>query len=311
MHKVFALLSCIVFFIVISPNAICESSSEASNDIAWLMQLYGYTLTDDILNIMHLSFSPQEFDCGDIKVVLSEILYDGIWIYTAAQVTPTNPDNILVMPASADLSDFVCGGYLENLRDDSRSFIEAAEQDGKDIICVSLYPSEFDNVPFYFLDHRQDAGDQSTLFSGAPGEWKNETLSLHVRVELLYIPITSHGDLQQITYEFPVEVRRSGELCSQSYQSLSSGSLPFMKFTLIQTALNVYVYPEWVSEYAKNTYEYILLDQNGIPMKSGIPSDNSTYLMSTLPDQIDISLHNTTVHEETAISVTFQRVAND
>lgn len=311
MHKVFALLSCIVYLIVISPTAICKSSSEDSNDIAWLMQLYGYTLTDDILNTMHLSFVPQEFDCGDIKVVLSEILYDGIWIYTAAQVTPTNPDNILVMPASADMSDFVCGGYLENLRDDSRSFIEAAEQDGKDIICVSLYPSEFDGVPFYFLDHRQDAGDQSTLFSGAPGEWKNETLSLHIRVVLLYIPITSQGDLQQVIYEFPVEVSRTGEVYSQSYQSLSNDSLPFTTLTLTKTELNVYVYPEWSSDYAKNTYEYILLDRNGMPLTSGIPSDNSTYIMSTLPDQIAISLHNTTVDEEEAISVTFQKVDNN
>lgn len=310
MHKVFALLFCIVYLIVISPNAICESSSEDSNDIAWLMQLYGYTLTDDILNTMHQSFTPQEFNCGDIKVVLSEILYDGIWIYTAAQVMPTNPDNILIMPASADMSDFVCGGYLENLRDDSRSFIEAAEQDGKDIICVSLYPSEFDNAPFYFLDHRQDAGDQSTLFSGAPGEWKNETLSLHIRVELLYIPITSQGDLHQLIYEFPVEVSRSGEVHSQSYQSLSNDSLPFTKLTLTKTELNVYVYPEWYSDYAKNTYEYMLLDQNGIPIKSGIPSDNSTYIMSTLPDQIGVSLHNTTVDEE-AIRVTFQKVDNN
>lgn len=284
---------CIILCVVMASCGLSESLPHDYGDLSWLMELYGYIISDDVSDEMRKSFTPCKIDCGEIQVTLSEILYDGVWIHTAAHVRPNDPDNILIMPASAAITDFVSGGYQENLRDDSRSFMEAAEQDGKDIVCVYLYPTEFMEAPFFYYDHRQDAGDQSTLYAGAPGEWMHESMTLHIRVNLTYIPISSGGEIRESSYEFPIEIKRIGEISSQTYHVVLADTdiSPFEKLTLTWTPLNTYVYLEWPATYKDNVLEFRLLDQNWQPIENGYPADNSTYKMSQLPEQVNVLVY--------------------
>ena len=206
-------------------------------------------------------------------MTLQEVLYDGIWLYTSAIVTPTDPATTLIMPASADIQDFVYGGYNENLRIDPRRFIEAALQDQKDLQRVSVYPVEFDQLSYYFLDHRQDAGDQSTVFSGAPLGGMEETLSAHLSVRLdLFDPLSStftHTDI----YEFPITIQRIGSIDQRDY-STDHASFPFHSLSLIQTPLTVYAFPEgkMESSYHLHCWMTTLLPYRAARRQTGIPT---------------------------------------
>lgn len=255
--------------------------------IAWLMGLYSFDLPDSVIQAMHASFSPQAFNCGSVQVTLEEILYDGVWLYTSAIVTPTDPDTALIMPGSANMGDFVAGGYQENLRSDLRSFQVAALQDKKDLICVYILPVEFEQVAYFFLDHRQDAGNQSTVFSGAPVGWMDEDQTFHLSIRLELVDPSTGTYTPKDTYEFPVEVQRVGPINSAEYHT-DQDDLPFDFLSLIQTPLTVYAYPTWKSEAAENSYRFTLLDHGFTRALRGAPPDTNTYSMLGLPNELNV-----------------------
>ena len=137
--------------------------------IGWYLDIVGYELPEQVLSRLSLEQGTQTFSIGEVKVTLREILYDGYWIYTSASVMPSSPDGGVIMPGSASFGDLVRGGYGETARSDERTFLEAAQQEGKRLLCVYVYPREFDELSFYFLDHRQDAGGETEL-QDAQGE---------------------------------------------------------------------------------------------------------------------------------------------
>lgn len=142
------------------------------------------------------------------------------------------------MPSSADINDFVAGGYRENLRDDSRSFLEAATEDKKVLLYVNVYPEEFDQIEYYFTDHRQDAGFQSTVFSGAPVGWMDDTVTINLLVQVDRINLLT-GEATRINlYKFPVVVNRIGLIYSETYDAIQD-NCPIASLNMIQTPLSV------------------------------------------------------------------------
>lgn len=153
--------------------------------IAWYLDLQGYPMQHAVKEGLHAFYMPQQEDCGDVQVTLQEVLYDGYWIYTSASVVPTSSETTLVMPGSAGMDERVSGGNGEKSRMDIRTFREAATEDGKRLLSVYVYPKEFDYLPFYFLDHRQDANDSSTLLSGSRLLAPSGTITIHGSVQIL------------------------------------------------------------------------------------------------------------------------------
>lgn len=156
---------CILVLLLV-PN--CVKLTQAIADetkrsgIAWYLNLQGYNLPHVLEKGMYALYMPRTLDCGEVQVTLQEVLYDGYWIFTVASVTPTSSKKTLVMPGSAGADESVSGGNGEKSGLDSRTFREAATEDGKRLLSVYVYPKEFDYLPFYFLDHRQDENDSST-----------------------------------------------------------------------------------------------------------------------------------------------------
>ncbi len=287
-------IACFILSIIINLVGLQCSRGESilptDSNIAWLMGLYSFDLPDGVINAMQASFRPQAFDCESVQVTLQEVLYDGVWLYTSAFVTPTDPETALIMPGSASMSDFVAGGYQENLRSDRRSFQVAAMQDKKDLIIVYILPMEFEQAPYFFLDHRQDVGNQSTVFSGAPVGWMDEALTIHLSIRLELVDPSTGTYTPIDTYEFPVDVQRVGPINSREYHT-DQKDLPFDFLSLIQTPLSVYAFPIWKSEVAESSYRFTLLDNDFVRVTRGAPPDSNTYSLLELPDELNILIN--------------------
>ncbi len=69
-----------------------------------------------------------------------EVLYDTEMgtLYAAVTAVPAS-DDVMIVPGDADSGDNVCGNYGENLNTDTRTFPEAAKEDGKRLIRVYAY----------------------------------------------------------------------------------------------------------------------------------------------------------------------------
>ncbi len=291
-------IACFILSVLLclaTPPCSAETVSSADSDIAWLMELYDFHLPESVINGMHASFPRQIFDCGPVQVELREVLYDGIWLYTSAAVTPTDPGTTLIMPASAGLDDFVAGGHHEKLRKDPRSFQEVAIQDQKEIVCVDVSSTEYSQLAYYFGDHRQDTGEQSTIFSGAPVSWMDEARTFHLSIRLDIIDPSNGISVPAGTYEFPVEVKRVGSLITREYNA-NEDDIPFNTLRLIQTPLSVYAFPEWKSEAAQSSYRFTLLDSHLISISHGAPPNANTYSLPELPDKLSVQLKSQDEH---------------
>lgn len=157
----------LVAFSISACYALTEEDSIES-EISLFTELYeGISLSPDTIHEIHSSFDPVGIDFPEVHVTLDEVLFDGKTLSTAASVVATDTDTIMIMPGSAQLNESVSGGYGENMRNDFRSFKEAALEDGKRVICVYAYPKEFDELGCYALDHLQMTDDRSILYSSA------------------------------------------------------------------------------------------------------------------------------------------------
>lgn len=301
MSKMIALIISAILCILPLSRSCCEVVKVDDSDIAWLMELYGYSLPATVIQTMHASFAPQIFPCGDVQITLTEILYDGIWLYTAATAVPTHPETTLIMPGSAELNDFIAGGYGEDLREDSRSFEQAAIQDGKDIIRVFLYPTEFYDASYYYLDHRQDVGSQSTLLGGAPGNWMDENMTIHLYIQLDHIDVAENKSRLPEIYEFPVEIKRLGSVESKIFRSVQDDDTPVTLVELVQTPLTVYANIQWKNKIYRDNAQYTLLNNSLEPFERGAPPDGNTYSMAKLPQEIYIKLNTGYAQEQESI----------
>ena len=298
MRKVLCFIISIMLILMALPYGLGESVSSTDSSIAWLMKLYGFDLSNNVIETMQESIHPQTFDCGSVKVTLQEVLYDGIWLYASATVMPVNPEVTLIMPGSATIGDFVSGGYQENLRDDNRTFQEAALQDEKELLCIYVHPVELEQAEYFFLDHRQDAGNQSTLFSGAPINGTESTLTINLSIRLDAVDLSSETYTQIGIYEFPVDVQRIGSVNSRTYRSTRDDT-PLDLISLVQTPLSAYAFPEWKSGDNEGDYEFILLDEQSNPISRGAPPDGNTFCLPSLPNALSILIRdNETAQEE-------------
>ena len=269
--------------------------------IAWYMDLHGFTLSQAIEDGMHDLYKPQEADCGDVQVTLQEVLYDGYWIYTSASVVPTSPEMTLVMPGSAEMGDRVSGGNGEKSRMDSRTFREAASEDGKRLLSVYVYPKEFDYLPYYFLDHRQDASGSSTLLSGSHLLAPSGIVTIHWSVQIYEVDKNTGIYTLADEHEFPAVITPLGDAAVKKYKPPAEEALPIDSITLIHTALTTYAIPSWVNEEDQGVYAFTLLDENNHQIRQGAPPDVYTFSMEQPPDELFVQMLNTQSLEQSDV----------
>ncbi len=190
---------CTLVVIMYQPNSFASLAleDETASDIAAWMEPYGtYRLSAEIQEKMHQEFPPITVNCGEVTVTVSELLYDGEWMYTAAKIVPNDTDEVLVLPGgAAQPGDRVCGVNGEDEREDTRTFQIAAQEDGKQLLAVYVYPKEFDALGTYFLDYFQKTDDISVLLSGAQFSSRNNPISITWQIQIYDVDL----DTQQYT----------------------------------------------------------------------------------------------------------------
>ena len=253
--------------------------------ISWYLNLYGYSLPEDVQGKIQSNIADMEsLEVGGVVITAMETLYDGYWVYAAATVEPVAPEKDIIMPGSAAMGDLVSGGNGETARGDGRTFLQAAKEDNKRLLCVYIYPKEFDVLPFYFLDHRQDAGDRSTLISGSRLDALSGGKDIRWSIQIYEVDKQT-GSYSLITeHEMTDQISPMGEVEVRSYVKPAEEIIPLQGILLIRTALTTYAIPAWTDESDEGRYELSLLDDSGEEINKGTPPDVNTFSMERLPE---------------------------
>lgn len=281
-------------FIANQPSMLSSlaATGDVTSDIAAWMAMYGtYHLPTELQEQMHAAFSPVSIPCGDVTVTLSELLYDGEWMYTAAKIVPNDPEKTLVLPGgAAQPGESVCGINGEYERDDMRTFRTAAKEDGKQLLAVYVYPKEYDTVGSYFLDYFQRANDVSVLVSGAQLAGGNLPITITWQIQIYDVDLDTqqYALMKQVTTE-PVTLAPIRELTSCTYEVVSEDA-PFDSVELIESALHTYIRPSWQRSEDAGIHLLTLFDASGQAYPGGAAPDVNTAVMDSDPERLYLSL---------------------
>ncbi|NLO85197.1 MAG: hypothetical protein GX096_07205 [Clostridiales bacterium] len=264
--------------------------SQGTTPISDYMKRNGYEMPSAVQEKVHDGNAPETLDCGEVQITLDEILYDGLWVYTAVSAIPADQADTLIFPAGAEMDDPISGMNQESEVDDSRTFIEAAKEDGKQLVCVYAYPKEFDALPEYFLDYFQGADHVSTLISGARVVTGGESLPITWLIQLYEVNLDTGSFTLLNQYEHPSTVSILQPLQEKVYTVASSEDLPFETVNMTQSGLTTYVYPQWKREEQSFEYSFALLDADGNALPNGAPPETITLAMDQLPASIYMEL---------------------
>lgn len=287
MRRKMALFTMMIMLLYMPPSS-SEIMDRQWKGVSWLLGLYGYDLDQNIEKGMRSNFHPVRYDCGDVQIELREVLYDGAWMYTAAIAFPTRPESTILVPSSASIDDFISGGYGERNRNDQRTFLEAAREERKDLLLIEATPTEYAEAALFFTDHRQDAGDQSTLFSGAPLILGDGVSTIHFSVQVSRISPVTGEEVSSASFDFPVGIWK---LPSQQRTYVASNpQLPFHEVTLKCSPLATHVFPNWHVQGMDETTTYQIMDMEGIQYPKGLPEDSTTYYFEELPQSLLIRM---------------------
>ncbi len=204
MHKMAAGL--MAGLMMVSPlSVLAEEAEEVLPIENYLKVAMEQELSADTTKYFTLEGDFTEVDCGLVKVSVEEVVYDTELntLYTAVTAVPTS-DDVMIMPGDASSGDNVCGNWGESLNTDTRTFLEAAKEDGKRLISVYAYPKEYEEEGCYGLDHLQLADGNPLMLSLCEGTLNDTSVTLSFKIEVYEVDLET-GTLSQINvYEIPV-----------------------------------------------------------------------------------------------------------
>lgn len=295
--RVFMVLFAIMVVLLIATPLLAanDEASRAvstSSNILSLLRRHGQPVIpmDDVLQTLSANaIEPISVDLEGIHITINELIYDGIWLYTAAKISPIDSHSILVMPGSAIVSDLVKGGNNENIRDDHRSFIDAAREDRKRLLAVYVYPREFDSLEWYFTDHFQQADDVSVFMSGAKINFGNETPIITWTIQVYEINLdTREYKLLAAVESNPQEVTQLCELEYQDYQLINQNNEPCAQISFVMSIFAAYATIKWHNGKDPNGNLFTLYNEKGIKIEHGMASDTNAFSLSDFPAYIAV-----------------------
>lgn len=275
-------------FCVLLVMLLCGANSLAvaesvENGLTWVFRLDGNTLDESLLPLT----APQEtvtVVCGGALVTLEGVVYDGMCLFTSSVIAPEDASRYLVMPATADPYELVRGGHGEGLREDDRTFAQAAKEDGKQILCVDAYPLECDDLGCYWMDYRQDAGVTSTIIAYGAFGWMEEevTITLQVRVNTIDPTTMAEGEAECEMVSVPVHWL--GDIETRTYRAGQANDLRYETLTLVKTPLTTYVYVDGSHEKSVGA---AIRNEQGEAYPAGMSMDGYvTLAMEALPETV-------------------------
>jgi hypothetical protein len=271
---------------------ITASAEEKDLAIGRYMELYGYDLPQSVKEKATALFEPFTMDCGEVTAIVNEILYDGCWLYTVADIVPKDPARILILPGSAFVGDLVSGSYEEKERTDKRTFIKAAKEDGKRLLAVYAYPKEFDMLGAYFMDHFQEAEDTSILLSGANLLADTETITVTWSIQVYEVDLITMKYSLIDEYTQPLVIKPLAPIIEKQYIASGAKQTPFDSVYLVQSGLTTYVHPMWRAEEDAYRFETMLFNNEMKEIPNGAPPEAGTVAFEQLPKAVYIQLRD-------------------
>lgn len=269
------------------------SPTNKNSSILDLLNEYGghAQIDDSSLTSIACSYQPMQIEHNDIEVEINELLYDGVWLYTSADVSASVPNSSIVMPGSADPSSMIQKATSIPLSSKETTYLASAIQNDKQLLAVYVYPKEFDSMGLYFLDHYQGE-DKATVLSGAKiNSGKQErTITWSIQV----YEVDKSNLKYKLLYELNSAPQQIQPFCTPSMQLYSldvPGDFPFKYFSLIQTDLATYIFPEWLSPQAEHDTRVELLTKEGTAIPRGLAPDVDAYHITGFPDEFLIELN--------------------
>lgn len=283
---VFLAITCMLLaccFPARAENVYKENTRESM--IARYMESYnGFHIPSSIINEMKASFPELTVEYDGISVHINELIYDGIWMYTAAAVSPINGNETLILPGSASVEDLVCGMNGEDERNDQRTFIEAAKEDQKQLLAVYVYPKEFDEVGSYFLDHFQLANNISILLSGANVSSLGKNISITWIVEIYRVDLNTGKYLLSSRLESDPEKIEERALYDLTYEVSNETNTLFHTVHFLYNKLNCYIWIDNMSNEELASHDLVLLDSQGNLINAGMPPETNSFSIDEFAD---------------------------
>jgi len=244
----------------------------------------------DLIANMNAIEEPVELTYGDVRIRLKELIYDGVWMYTAAEIQAVDSEKTIVMPGAADPGDPICGFNNVQIRDE-RSFWEAANEDEKQLLVVYVYPTEFDGQGEYFLDYFQ-LQDRTVLFSGCKLNTGNAPVEVSWSVQIYAIDMETMKFVRLFEEETEIqELAAYGEIQTQTYHAKS---IPSLALILRKTLLTMYTSFEGETE---DIRVGIFTDDQGNLISNGLSVEGGTLQLQEFPEIIYIANEDGAVTE--------------
>lgn len=276
-----------------------KSNPPNSSAILTLLSEYGDTsaICDKTLKKLNMPMQATVFKTEEIEIRLREVIYDGVWLYTAAEIESLAPDKVLVMPGAADVTDSRTGVNGERTVADNRSFIDAANDDGKKLLAVYVYPKEFDSLNEYFLDYRQLSENSSLCFSGARIGGDNQYAPITWSVQV-YEVNTTQGHYSLLTtieseqqWVSPVET-----VISQEYELDSDQVAPFTRVRLIKSGITTYIQAYSATDKPYSMHSMEVYTSTGERIIHGAALESCALSLNEFPDSFVLSLEDGKVY---------------
>lgn len=286
----------IIFLLTAKLAVACDvSSSLASSTISPIMSLLSsYGDTTSLQNNIDDNYSsitePIIVETNDARIALREIVYDGLWLYTSADICAITPESVLVMPGSATIGDPCSGCNGERGIEDTRSFKDAAIEDGKRLLVIYVYPKEFDEIGEYFLDHYQHADGSFTFLSGAYMNTENSAASLTISIQVYEV------DLLSGEYSFIEELVSNTQLIypytaleKKTYVSTNENA-PFDSVQLLKSSLTTYIQP-MLDGKPYEIFDFVCYLENDKEIPHGASLDIRSLALFEFPDEFILHIY--------------------
>lgn len=284
----FAAALCLALTLTIGCNAEQTAPAFELNDFT---TLYGYELPTLDAQAKAAEEAYQALSFAGVQVTLKQVVYDGVWMFTAAAAAPENPQEVVVMPGSASPRDRYAGMNDEERRTETRSFLELAKQENRRLLAVYAYPKEFDVYGSYFMDHLQDSGDLSLLVAGcnfvAPSD---APMTLHWMVQVYEVDVDTQAYTLLEEKLLPLTLQPMPS--TATVYAATDNSTRLTGCTVLRTALTTYVFPAWEAGTDPYAYGTTLLDDAGNPCDVDLPWAYNSHAIDAAPATLTLQVEN-------------------
>lgn len=287
MKKKYAVLCCALALLMLCASFANAAEAQYASGIQDFVSLYGGKIPDELMQKVKATFVPITVQTDDVTVTIAEAMYDGRFLCLSAEAMPKDPDKVMIVPGSSGLDEPLSGGYPDKERDDNRSYLDAAKEDGKRLLMVSFVVDGHEQT---YCDHFQRADSRSTLITGIDGIPFLDEAEVKWQIIVREVNLSTGDGEPDALFEKhePITIPLLSDVRSQSYTTSDTTS-PLKTFQLFMTGIATYI--DYISiDQDPTNYSFSLTDAAGYPYSDAMLLTPNAFLMDDLPEVLMLSI---------------------